>query len=111
MPDNQDPKDNTLPFMNSSQISGGLDRAIIALLMWAAGKGYIPIDQVTPYATLLGGLAALLYGFYVNRNKALAQAAASLPNTTVITTPAIADSTPKQTNIVSNAENVVVETK
>lgn len=94
--------------MQWTQISGILDRVVIALLTWLAAKGYIASGEIANYAALILGIAAAVWGWYVNRPKAIAQAAAELPGTVLVTTPALAAATPDQSNIVSNSSNKVV---
>lgn len=91
---------------NWSQISGGLDRILLVGLTWLASKGYITSADVANYAALIVGIAGALYAFYVNRNTNLAKQAASIPGTTVLTTPEIANNT-VQPNVVSNTTNKV----
>lgn len=89
------------------QISGPLDRIVLVALTFLVSKGYISTQDVAGYATLILGVAGAFYGWWVNRPKAIVQSAAALPGTTVVTTAALAASTP-QTNIVSNATSQVV---
>ena len=89
------------------QISGPLDRIVLVALTFLVTKGYISTQDVAGYATLILGIAGAVYGWYVNRPKAIVQSAAALPGTTVVTTPTLAASTP-ETNIKSNATTQVV---
>lgn len=92
---------------NWTQVSGGVDRVILVGLTWMASKGYITTADVTNYATLILGIAGAAYAFWVNRNTNLANRASTIPGTTIITTPAIADALP-QSNVVSSSSNKVV---
>lgn len=93
---------------NWSQVSGGLDRVVLVALTWLASKGYITSADVANYATLIVGVLGALYAFYVNRNTNLAKQAASIPGTTVVTTPEIAAATPNKQNILSNKTAQVI---
>jgi hypothetical protein len=94
--------------MNWTQISGGVDRLVLIGLTWAVSKGYILPADVVPLATLAVAAVGAAYAVYVNRDTNLAKRAASIPNTTVITTADIAKATPNQNNIISNTENSAV---
>lgn len=89
------------------QVSGVADRLILVVLTFAVGKGWISAQELTGYATLFVGVVGAFWGFYVNRAKALVQAAAAVPGTTIVTTKAMADSTSEK-NIVSMTSNKVV---
>lgn len=89
------------------QISGPLDRVILVLLTFLVSKGYISTADVAGYATLILGIVGAVYGWWVNRPKAIVQSAAALPGTTVVTTPNLAASTP-ESNVKSSATNQVV---
>lgn len=91
----------------SDPIKGALDRVLgIVLtwaLTWAATKGYIAQTQV---AELLPAILVLIwagYGVWVNRPKAIVQAAAAVPGTVVLTTHALSEATPNQENIIPTA--------
>lgn len=92
---------------NWTQVSGGVDRIILVGLTWLASKGYITSADVANYATLILGVAGAGYAFWVNRNTNLVNRASSVPNTTVVTTPDIAQALP-QNNVVSTDDNKVV---
>jgi hypothetical protein len=68
-------------------------------------KGWITkqdaLDYGAEYGPLLLAVVSAWYGWRINRPKAIVQSAAALPNTTVVTTPDIAKSTPEP-NIVSD---------
>jgi hypothetical protein len=89
------------------QIRGPLERIVYIGLGWLVAKGFITSAEVANYATLALAVMAAFYGWWQNRPKAIAQSAAALPGTTVITTDAIAASTPEE-NIKSNATSQVV---
>jgi hypothetical protein len=93
---------------NWSQLSGAADRIVLIFLTFAVSKGWILPADVATLATALVAVAGAAYSVYVNRNTNLAKQAASIPNTTVVTTPDIACNTPGQANIVSNDEKKVV---
>lgn len=91
------------------QIKGIVERVVsiglASALSYAVLKGWITKEDAVKYGAdllpLLVMAAASLYAWKVNRPKEIAQSAAALPGTVVITTPAIAHSTPEP-NIVSN---------
>ena len=89
------------------QIRGPIERVVLIGLSYAAGRKWISESEIVGYATLILGVAAAFYGWWQNRPQAIAQSAAALPGTTIITTPAIAAATP-ETNIVSNATTEAV---
>jgi|SRR6185312_3391745 len=91
-------------FPNWSQLSGAVDRVTLIALTYAASKGWITPSDVAGIATMVVGIAGSVYAFYVNRNTNLAKQAASIPNTTVVTTPEIAAATPQLNNVVSTTE-------
>lgn len=92
--------------MTWEQAKGVLDRLIALLLLWLVSGGYLTEGDAATVGTILIGLASLAWGWWANRPKALVQSAATVPSTTVITTPALAADTPEP-NIVSAASNVV----
>lgn len=90
--------------MNWSQISGIVDRAIIAGLMWMAGKGYIGAGDVNTYGAALLLLAGSLYGWAVNRKgNLLSRAASAAPEVKIIASQETADTIPAP-NVMSAAE-------
>lgn len=93
--------------MRWDQISGILDRVLAVAVTWAITKGYITQAQAAEYAPLVLAIAAALWGWWVNRDKALVQAAAAIPDTTVVTRPDLAAATPER-NIVSETVAKVV---
>ena len=92
--------------MSWDQVKGVADRAIAMLLVWLVAKGYIGESEAATIGTVIIGLLSLAWGWWINRDKALVQSAATVPGTTVVTTADLAASTP-ETNIVSGASNVV----
>lgn len=93
---------------NGSQISGAADRVVIAGLVYLASKGYITSADVANLATMIVTILGAVYAYYINRNTNLAKQAASIPGTTIITTPEIAAATPDLSNVVSNTDTKVV---
>ena len=90
------------------QASGIFERVMYGVALAAAMKfvqwGWLDAESA-PYVA--GGIVTLIGGawaFWINRPKAIAQAAANIPNTIVITTPEIAAATPNQSNIVSSTD-------
>ena len=96
--------------MQWTQISGILDRVLIAALTFLAAKGYISSNEVGNIAALVLTIAGAIWGFYVNTPKAILQAAAEIPagpsgqKTVVVTSPELAKATPDQNNIVSSSD-------
>ena len=93
---------------NWSQISGVIERVITAAVMYAVGKGWVTSADAANLVALVIGVLAAFYAYFVNRNTNLAKQAASIPGTTVVTTPDIAAATPQLDNVVSKAEVKVV---
>jgi uncharacterized protein YggE len=88
--------------MTFDQIRGPIERLLYIGLGWLVARGHITSEDVANYATLALAIAAAVYGWWQNRPKAIAQSAAALPGTTVVTTPALAQSTPDK-NIISSS--------
>lgn len=109
---NQDQNESGGVYIQGDQIRGMLDRVGLVLgtmlLSWAQQRGYISASDV---GILLPGLMlvpALMWGWWINRNKALLQSVArSVPDTVVVTTPELAKDIP-DANVVSNVEKKVV---
>lgn len=93
---------------NWSQVSGVIERVIWAAVMYAVGKGWVTSADAANLVALVIGVLAAFYAYFVNRNTNLAKQAASIPGTTVVTTPDIAAATPQLDNVVSKAEVKVV---
>lgn len=94
--------------MRWEQVQGVLERVLMGIALYAAGRGWISENaamQIVAVALLIG---QALWGAWINRDKALVQAAAATPGTTVVTTPALAAATPEQENIMSAAAVKVV---
>jgi len=92
--------------MNQSQVVGIIERVVVATLSWAVGRGYVGAEDAS---VLVGGMIAVataLWGLWNNRNKRLAERAAGIPGTTVVTSPVIAHSSP-MLNVVSNTETTL----
>lgn len=97
------------------QVKGIAERFIslglAALLSWAVIKGWMTKDEAkewgVEYGPVLLTFAGMAYAYYRNRPKSLAQrTVASIPDTVIVTTAAIARATP-ESNIVSSATNTV----
>lgn len=93
--------------MNWTQLSGVVDRVTLIALTWLASKGYISSADVANLVTLVVAIIGAVYAFWVNRPKNLVNRASEVPGTTVVTTPAIAQSLP-QANVVSSDDKKVV---
>jgi len=76
--------------------------AVMFLAMKAVARGYIDADMAAYIAVGIAGAADTAYAWWTNRPKAIVQAAANIPGTTVITTAALSAATPEQNNIVSS---------
>lgn len=85
------------------QVKGIAERLILIGLAWAVAGGYITQDESLVYAPAIIMAVGAIWAWRVNRPKAIAQSAAALPGTTVVTTPDIAKSTP-ETNIVTEEQ-------
>lgn len=98
--------------MGNDQIKGMLDRAIAVIatmfLGWMVKKGWLGESDAATLLPALVLLPAIAYGAWNNRQKALVQAAASIPGTTVVTTPELAQATPNESNIISTEQVKVV---
>lgn len=88
--------------MQWSQVSGVLDRILLAVGMYAVAKGWISESDMMQFVALVLAVAGAVWGWWVNRDKALVQAAAAIPGTVVVTTPDLAKATPNDNNIVSH---------
>ena len=92
--------------MQYDQFKGMLDRAIAILatmlLGWMVRNGWLGESDSATLLPAVVLLPSLIWGAWVNRDKALVQSAAAVPGTTVITTPELAKSTPDESNIISN---------
>lgn len=95
--------------LTKDQFSGIADRLAIALVSYAVAKGYVPQAMSADLIQLLVIGAGLAWGWYVNRPVAIMESATAIPGTKVVTTPDLAAATPANPNIVSNAENKVVQ--
>jgi hypothetical protein len=94
--------------LTNDQLKALAERITTVIATWAVTKGYITPAQMTEYAPLAVGVAAAIYAWWVNRPKALVQAASNIPGTTVVTTPELANATPNNENILSNTDTKVV---
>lgn len=91
------------------QIQGVVERLVALGLVYAIARGWVGKDDAQTYGPAVVGLIAAIYAAWHNRPMALVQRAAALPDTTVVTMPALAKSTPEP-NIVSSATNTVSPT-
>lgn len=91
------------------QVSGSLDRVLIALFALAVGKGWISQSDAANYIAILLAIGAGVYGLWVNRQKAIVMAASNIPGTVVVTSKELATATPDQNNIVSNTDVKVTQ--
>jgi hypothetical protein len=89
------------------QIRGPIERVVYIGLGWLVARGFITSAEVANYATFLLAVLAAFYGWWQNRPQAIAVSAANA-GMVVVTTPAIAQATPEQPNIVSQASVKVV---
>ena len=99
-----------------TQISGIADRIILVFLTFMASRGWIPVGEVANYAALVLAVLGAFWGWWVNRPKALVEAAAAVPNpasptgkTIVITSPELAAATPASSTVVSSATTKAVD--
>ncbi len=79
-----------------NQISGIAERAILMLLMYLAGRGYISASDATSYAALILGILGVVWGWYVNRDVHIIKDASQLPKVEniILNDKAMADSLP-----------------
>ncbi len=93
--------------MQKDQVSGTIDRALAVLatifLGWFVKKGYIGESDAATLLPFVVLLPAIFWGWWGNRDKALLQSAANVPGTVILTTPAMADATPAEPNILPSA--------
>lgn len=91
--------------MQKDQISGVLDRTIAVLatmlLGWMVKRGWIGESDVATLLPAVVLLPAIVWGWWVNRDKALVKSAANVEGTVVVTSPGLASSIPNA-NVVSN---------
>jgi uncharacterized membrane protein len=92
-------------------ITGDQANTIISALKDLATSSQVIFSGLTTFvgalATLIGVFSALMAA-WSSSQKSVAQATAAIPGTTVVTTPALADSTPEQSNIMSSAKVAIV---
>ena len=67
------------------QISGIVDRVVLVVLTYLVSKGVLVATDVAGLATLVVGVIGAFWGWWVNRQAALAKAAAQIPTVTVTT--------------------------
>lgn len=91
--------------MNKDQTTGVAERILYGVAMGVLAKlvarGYIDEDMAAYIAAGFVSAVGAGWAWWINRPKALVQAAAAVPGTTVITQPALAAST-SEANIVSS---------
>lgn len=92
-------------WITQEQIKGMLDRAgaVIATLLlgYLVRKGWIGDTEVAALTPIIILVPTMAWGWWVNRNQALVQSAATVPGTVVVTEPKLAHVTP-ESNIVSS---------
>jgi hypothetical protein len=88
------------------QITALIERAALVSVTYAVSKGWIDVKMASDLGPLVIGILSLAYAWWINRPQAIVQSAAALPDTTVVTSPELANSTPEK-NIVSTATNSV----
>lgn len=94
---------------NQEQVKGISERVAALIIMWLLARGYITEGDAATITMIIVGMASVGYGWWINKKKSLVKAVANtVPNTTIVTTPAIALNTPEQ-NIVPNTDMKVVE--
>ncbi len=97
--------------MQQDQVKGILERAstviAVMLLSWLVRKGWIGESDMATLLPAVVLVPSLVYGWWINRPKALVQSVASLPGTVIITEDKLAKATP-ETNVVSNINAKVV---
>lgn len=88
---------------------------ILAVMMKMVQRGYMTADEAPYYAAGIVGGAGSAYAWWINRPKAILQAAGSIPDpnsptglTQIVTTPELAQATPENPNIVASTTNAVV---
>lgn len=95
--------------MQQDQIKGMIDRALAVmatmLLAWMVRKGWLGESDAATLLPAIVLLPSLAWGAWVNRDKALVQSAAAVPGTVVVTTPALAQDTPNERNIISTGSS------
>ena len=78
------------------QLSGILDRVLIALFTYFVAQGYVSQQEVAGDIATIIGIAGALWGWYVNRPKSILKSAAAIPEVqkVVLNNQALADSIP-----------------
>lgn len=98
---------DTGPILTLEQTKSIGERAATVLVTWAVARGWIPTGDATVMVGFVVSVIPLVWAWWHNRQQALVQKAATVPNTTVVTVPALAAAAPEK-NVVSAAANVVV---
>lgn len=108
--------------LTTDQASGIADRTISGTMIWLisfflgklAVAGYLAASDVPQLSVAVIILGSAAWGYWVNRPKAIVQAAANIVNpdgtkTIIVTSAELAAATPDQANIVSNIANSVID--
>lgn len=61
--------------MNFEQIKGIIERIITIFVTWFVAKGWVPAGMSAELVTVVLGILSVIWGFWVNTPKALADAA------------------------------------
>lgn len=99
--------------MNKTQIQTTLAPLIAALAGFLAGRGVFGFDAET-WATLIGsalGTGAIIWGAIAARKTALVDTTGGLPNTTVVTDKATADSLPNNKDVIATTPQIAAAVK
>lgn len=65
--------------MTKDQVTGVIDRIVIAVLTYAVARGWVSQGDVAQFGPAIVGLLAAIYGWYVNRPHSILKSAAALP--------------------------------
>lgn len=94
--------------LTTDQISGTADRAGLVIVTWlltvASQRGWISQGDAITLAPAILVVIGIAWGWWVNRPKAILEAATNT-GATVITTPEMAKATPGNEKIVSSIED------
>lgn len=81
--------------MNTEQLGSGFRSIAVALLAYAAGKGWISQDDAVQLTPVIVAIGIAIYGMYVKRDKGLLDAAKTVKGVeeikvdTTVATPAV----------------------
>lgn len=70
--------------MRWETVQGIVERLVLVGFTYLVSKGYLTPDQATHFVTAVVALIAAIWGWYVNRPKALLQATANLSEVTKV---------------------------